>query len=484
MLSFKQFYSLVESGRQFYGVYDHSYLLEGLNKAQKKIVDQWPKTGEAERISGHVIPPGQDRISIPLEHPEENEIAQPHPDVLSHLEKHGYKIADYKAGLATDQYGRNVKIGKALQRTAAPKETFDKFTQDPSRKGAKAVSSGLHVVVSRHPHDVAAMSTGQGWTSCMNMKGGENCHYLQPEVEAGTHVAYLAHESDPHAEHPLARIALKPFHDRNETILRPEGVTYGDADNAFAHTVRKWTEKHFPMRPNGEYERDVRTYNDDGITRILPFEKMVSHEDPELRGQAFDTHRDKITPEHIEKATDPAQESEPFVRSRAISHPRATSNQIMRALSDRNAGVRRAAIQNPNARSEHLMKALDDNDLKVRETAISHPNIAPEHISKAITDQFQSLVMKAISSKKVSSQNISDALEPNIHPWVREAAIEHPKATPEHITKALNDTERDVRLTALKHPKANRDHALMAMANPDKKTAEAGARLLKKFDSQ
>ena len=55
-------------------------LTEELNDEQKKLVDSW-KSGRAADISSHVIPKGQDRISIPLEGKDDNKEVVPHPKV-------------------------------------------------------------------------------------------------------------------------------------------------------------------------------------------------------------------------------------------------------------------------------------------------------------------------------------------------------------------------------------------------------------------
>jgi len=87
----------------------NSLINEALNDEQKKIVAAWPKTGNAEQISGHVIPKGQDRISIPLEDStdKKDDSSIPHPVVDKHLKDNGYKVTDYEGGYAEDPHGRN-----------------------------------------------------------------------------------------------------------------------------------------------------------------------------------------------------------------------------------------------------------------------------------------------------------------------------------------------------------------------------------------
>lgn len=120
---------------------------------------------KAQQISRDIFPEGQDRIVIPYERNLE-----PNSDVVKHLEANGYKITDYKAGLAAkhSEENRPIRIGKILNRTGASNELFHKFDKDPARQGIK--TNEHHIVISRHPYDVAAMSSGQNWESCQTLK--------------------------------------------------------------------------------------------------------------------------------------------------------------------------------------------------------------------------------------------------------------------------------------------------------------------------
>jgi hypothetical protein len=69
----------------------------------------------------------------------------------------------------------------------------------------------------------------------------------------------------------------------------------------------------------------------------------------------------------------------------------------------------------------NLEDALNDKSSAVRSAAIQHPKATPEHISKDLDDKESS---------------------------VRSSAIHHPKATPEHISKALDDENWYVRNAA------------------------------------
>lgn len=235
------------------------FIAEELTDSQKKQVDKWTTKSRTKTLGfSDAAMDGQERKSIPLESPS----VGAHPDVAAHLEKHGLKIKDYRSGTATDSYGREIKIGKALAKTRADQSLINTFANDSSRQ-AKA-HDNMHVVVTRNPHDVAGMSTGRHWESCMTMDSGAFRHHLPHDIKQGTHVAYLADKSDHRAENPLGRIALKPYdsQDGSHRVLRPESRMYGTGNDAFHNTVRNWAEKHFPLKEKTAYKLHKDLYDD------------------------------------------------------------------------------------------------------------------------------------------------------------------------------------------------------------------------------
>lgn len=226
------------------------HITEALNQMQKDAVDEWEKP--TSYVSDAVFAQHADadgRIRIPLQ--------KAHP-VIDHLTKNGYHVHDYQNGMCKDSYGRVTRIGKALEKTDASEETKKFFATDRSR--TLPTDDDYHIVISRHPHDVAGMSTCQSWDSCMNLIGGVNNYYVPQEIKQGTHVAYLIKGKN--ENEPVARIALKPYHSENgdHTILRPE-KSYGIDSAAFDKTVRDWSHEHFPMKDN-TYKKNKNVYND------------------------------------------------------------------------------------------------------------------------------------------------------------------------------------------------------------------------------
>lgn len=234
-------------------------------KLQKQ-VDAWPKGDYS--FTDHIFGSKGHRIDSEKDHPNNHRITIPlvHEDpIKDHLENNGHTDVNYEKGTVKDSHGRETRIGKALVRTKAEPHLIKRFNDDSARKALGKSSDTHEVIISRHPYDVAGMSTGKRWNSCMDMKTGENAHYLPGEIRNGTHVAYLVAKGVKHGvslHEPVARIALKKYksEDSEHEILRPSD-TYGAGGGAFEHTVRAFTEKHFPAKPE-KYTLKSSSYND------------------------------------------------------------------------------------------------------------------------------------------------------------------------------------------------------------------------------
>lgn len=296
------FYKSVEMLNEALSLNSH----KDMAMAAAKSSEDYTGRTAAQRISDHVFG-DKDRISIPLEHHAPKAPGQ----VVRHLEKHGYTIKDYGKGLAATHKmvgdeSRGIpmqkkevveKIGTVLEKTNAPEDTKRTFIHDPARIAATS-KVPLKLVISRHPHDIAAMSTGQHWTSCQTLgghivgsdgvnkryegEGGFN-EYVPTAIAAGAHVAYLVkHDADiDKHDAPLSRMSLNPFHSQNadsHTILRPTGETYGHEVSGIHETLRNWAEKHFPVKKGHEiYERHSGVYPE-GERKIQNFDHETSME--------------------------------------------------------------------------------------------------------------------------------------------------------------------------------------------------------------
>jgi len=246
-------------------------VLSDLNPEQKKKVRAWPKKNAyrdvVKPLSDHVFG-SKTRANIPFEAGTRH--GNPDQNVIDHLDENGYNVTrdDYHKGI-THSYGdlskrRPLKIGRVLEQTKAPEDVKKAYMKDPYRGASKATN--LTVTATRHPYDVAGMSTDRGWTSCMDLTShlGHKSK-LREDLDRGTHVAYLHHKSDSTISHPVSRIAMKPYHSSkgDKTILRPEGKTYGTPNEEFHKSVSDWTNKHFPAEDNVIYNKDAHVYDDD-----------------------------------------------------------------------------------------------------------------------------------------------------------------------------------------------------------------------------
>ena len=187
---------------------------------------------------------------------------------------------------------RPIKIGKAINNLklhGKAKETCDialkEFQSDPRRQVGN--TKDLMIVISRHPYDIAGMSTDRGWTSCMNLKTGCNKGYVQREIKTGTLVAYLIKKSDPNIEKPIARLLLKPYIDDTGTIyLSIDAAVYGTAAAGFKETVEKWLNS-VQSDKTGIFTLSTDVYRDADLKDIIvkgefTFEELITRSAAEI----------------------------------------------------------------------------------------------------------------------------------------------------------------------------------------------------------
>jgi hypothetical protein len=238
----------------------HKFLEEALKPSQyRPYVKGWDKSKYEKLFNGKY------RIYLELEKTKEDERVNPKiQKVLSDL---GYEIENYAAGLCKKKGGKNpVRIGKILQKGMP--DILKEFINDPIRNASK--KNDLMVVISRHPYDIAGMSTDRGWTSCMDMDREKShdsdanmCGYLPAEIKEGSLVAYLIAKDDKNINAPIARITLKPYinqEDPTKKILVP-GKIYGTGNIRFRRTVIMWLGT-FQKNIKGEYKIAKDVYRD------------------------------------------------------------------------------------------------------------------------------------------------------------------------------------------------------------------------------
>ena len=186
-----------------------------------------------------------DRIAFPYgETPLED-------DIKMLLKKYDYNVLNFNNNdalrIAKTEQGNKVqpiKITKALTNISRLKDKegniiepnaknfTDLFADAIDRKMSKKL--GLIVIFARHPYDIAGMSYGRSWRSCMHLTDGQLRKFVKKDIENGTIAVYLTKATDERLSNPLARVLVKPYvnvENENDVILYPEAKTYGKIDN-------------------------------------------------------------------------------------------------------------------------------------------------------------------------------------------------------------------------------------------------------------
>jgi hypothetical protein len=298
---------------------DKPALMEELTKKQKEKVDSWYDTSPyTKRQHDSVFGENVDRIVIPFEGKEDpistytyndwqsRDDVGPHAKrVIAELQKKSYYTDDYHSGLAyhIDKPERKMKIGTILQKekiadmefsvkegnNTVTRKLSNIYEMDPDRKGSRGNKS---IVITRNKYDVAGMSTGRDWSSCMNMVDGCNRRYLPKDIFHGTMSAYYVMNDDHDIKRPLGRVNIKQFNGSSgDNIFRRETTKYGKFPREARDVVEKWTEENYKSNP-GIYTKESSLYDDDGKNVI--FERPEEIEDSHILKQAKNSARNII----------------------------------------------------------------------------------------------------------------------------------------------------------------------------------------------
>ena len=210
------------------------------------------------------------RVYMPFETDTQKTLVIP-PTLLTYLQSaipnKPYTTDDqnYMQGLAFEVANptRKLGIGKMLARSESSekdpavkqqiqqlKKTFD---ADPQRAATKKLDK--LIVISRHPYDVAGMSTDRGWRSCMNLVDGVNRHYVLTDIKQGSIIAYLINADDLNVRKPLARILIKPYKEKGnpKNLAMMGDAVYGTAPASFKTQVDTWINQNYNQDKSGLY---------------------------------------------------------------------------------------------------------------------------------------------------------------------------------------------------------------------------------------
>ncbi|NCC70436.1 hypothetical protein EOM09_02545 [bacterium] len=159
-------------------------------------------------------------------------------ELLDYLKSfNAIKREDLNAGYLINNKNQKIKIIKFMQKikyliSKAPNinkkflealnDSLDKGIEDYNNYSMTLVDKkkkdqDYEIVISRHPYDIARMSTDRGWRSCMKLpthedpECGEYYHYIKKDIEKGTLVCYFIRKEDHSIKNPLGRINIKPY---------------------------------------------------------------------------------------------------------------------------------------------------------------------------------------------------------------------------------------------------------------------------------
>ena len=246
------------------------------------------------------------RVYIPIQtdQPMRQQKSTTQQQIEQELAKHGFEMVDYRKGIVRNtEKNQNIKIGKVLNKLNM-QALLNAFNTDKSREATK---SEYMAVISRHPYDIAGMSTDRGWTSCMNLQSGSYNRYVPIDIREGSVIAYVTRIDDLDIKNPVGRVLLKPFVDvlgKPVIYFGIEDKVYGTNVPGFVDAVKSWVN-----RVNQEHELDQvvilkvnpNLYDDSGILkrqRIIGG-KNITYQEKELFSKIIDNPRVLLDVENI-----------------------------------------------------------------------------------------------------------------------------------------------------------------------------------------
>jgi protein tyrosine phosphatase (PTP) superfamily phosphohydrolase (DUF442 family) len=357
------------------------------------------------------------RVYLPLESASSEAVA-PNPIVVRALASKKYKISDYKAGIASDESGRRqMRIGKILADDPSAKQAFD---NDPARAATQAQ---YEVVISRHPYDIAGMSTDRGWTSCMNLNTGQYKKYLAIDVKQGTVVAYVVKLGDRNINRPVGRIAIKPFvniKDKSEIAFGIEDIVYGADVPGFGETVLTWVDEVNDARKlNGVFELDPDLYSEEdgsGKTRFVG-QQSEEYLKNSVRGNG-------LLIQHIKTPSKEVQHLAVQQNGLAIKYIKSPSDEIQRIAIKQNEHAI-GYIDSPSEDVQKLAVQYDGNVIQylknaseaVKKLAVQQNGLAIRYITNPSEDvqklavQHTKTAIKLIKNPSEEVQKLAQAVQ-------------------------------------------------------------------------
>jgi HEAT repeat protein len=465
---------LSESGIKIY----RQKLLEYLTPNQRKRYSKHSMHPEARKNTDHFFGAGNDEVhlEIPNYTPDKSEI---HTKLEKHIGKE-LSHEDYNQGMASDKYGRRVRLSKLIKDPQLQKE----FAADNSRAGSKTsaikarVVRGIEVAGQTNPSPDEKHPQGHSWASqsCKNVETGGFKERLESEIHKGS-VVYFGTDHD---GKEIYRATIHPHYKKDYTDDVPStGVAYSvdseygvkhPAFRAHAEEVARQLSSE-PGKAENIYYKHKSVYNDSGVTQMLnpkltdehlekvaktlkPPAELDNHNKPiDLMASANkEEHRDRLMgliASHSSlgpKTMDVMLKNSPNIETHqklmgSKFYPESEKNKIV----DGNDIKQKEDLvyHNSNLSKEHLDKLVGLNEPRIFGALVSSHNrnrLTNDHINKMLTHHNSYVVDDAVSyMERLTSEQLHKALDS--HPdsrRVAERVMEHPNHDESHVERLIN----------------------------------------------
>jgi hypothetical protein len=389
--------------------------------------------------------------------------------IRNKISQHGYDLIDYQKGIAQKKDTKqNIKIGKLLNKLREV-ELLQQFINDKTREGSK--EDNYIVVISRHPYDIAGMSTDRGWTSCMNLDTGSNRIYVPLEIKAGSLVAYVTKATDPDLKNPTGRLMIKPFvnvMDQNSVDFGIESQVYGTAVPGFVEAVSAWVEEVNSRNKLDQvviFKLDPNVYND-GINDTKRIRGGNTKEDERAAEILKKLLSGSLRIDKIENPSELMQIVAVQNNGRAIRYIKNPSEKVqLAAVND--GGYALQYIDNPSEKvqmaalnkSISAIQYIDNPSEKVQMAAVQIDGFAIQFIE----NPSERVQVAAVNNNKYALMYINNPSE-----RVQLAAVKHSA----YVLKYIKNPSERVQLAAVKHD----GYALQYIDNPSEKVQMAAVK--------
>jgi hypothetical protein len=201
------------------------------------------------------------------------------------LEYTNYEVENFNKNIAVSDK-RTTSIIKVLMKDSGLKKSDinvqklkSDYEKELNKKSTQRKQDNYLVVISRHPYDIAGMSTDRGWTSCMDLDTGGQTFHIMEDVKKGTIIAYLIKKDDLNINNPVARVLIKPYvsEDSEEIALFRDNYKEikGEPVKGFKETIDAWLEKNQKLSKSkykqlkGLYDEGRCAYNPDASIEAI-----------------------------------------------------------------------------------------------------------------------------------------------------------------------------------------------------------------------